>query len=162
MPVGTAKDYVNLDWADLIPNNKTTSPSILDGFKELMEALAATDETNTSIEQKVSSGVRSDWNGMAVRLPGYVVPIEFSSTGVTEFILVPFFGACVHVPAPPLNQLVFVKAKSPYDSKGIYEAVNVIGIFNAESTTTQLAEIGYTVSVTMKPGALLIARQFQK
>jgi len=82
---------------------------------------------------------------MAVRLPGYVVPIEFSSTGVTEFILVPFFGACVHVPAPPLNQLVFVKAKSPYDSKGIYEAVNVIGIFNAESTTTQLAEIGYTL-----------------
>jgi hypothetical protein len=82
---------------------------------------------------------------MAVRLPGYVVPIEFSSTGVTEFILVPFFGACVHVPAPPLNQLVFVKAKSPYDSKGIYEAVNVIGIFNAESTTAQLAEIGYTL-----------------
>ena len=143
--IAAAKDYVNLDWADLIPNNKTTSPSILDGFKELLEALAATDETNASIAQKVSSGVRSDWNGMAVRLPEYVVPIEFSSTGVTEFILVPFFGACVHVPAPPLNQLVFVKAKSPYDSKGIYEAVNVIGIFNAESTTTQLAEIGYTL-----------------
>ena len=40
--------------------------SILDGFKELLEALAATDETNASIAQKVSSGVRSDCNGMAV------------------------------------------------------------------------------------------------
>ena len=144
--VARAKDYVDLDWADLIPNNKTTSPSILDDFKELLEALAATDETNGSIEQKVSTGVRSDWNSMAVRLPGYVVPIEFSSTGVTEFILVPFFGACVHVPAPPPNQLVWVTTKSPYNSKGIYEAVNVIGIFNTESTTTQLAEIGYTLS----------------
>ena len=143
--VARAKDYVDLDWADLIPNNKTTSPSILDDFKELLEALAATDETNAPIEQKVSSGVRSDWNGMAVRLPGYVVPIEFSSTGVTEFILVPFFGACVHVPAPPPNQLVLVTTKSPYNSKGIYEAVNVTGIFNTESTTTQLAEIGYTL-----------------
>ena len=143
--IARAKGYVDLDWADLIPNNKTTSPSILDDFKELLEALAATDETNGSIEQKVSTGVRSDWNSMAVRLPGYVVPIEFSGTGVTEFILVPFFGACVHVPAPPPNQLVLVTTKSPYNSKGIYEAVNVTGIFNTESTTTQLAEIGYTL-----------------
>ncbi|MDE0970574.1 MAG: hypothetical protein OSA51_14465, partial [Octadecabacter sp.] len=66
--IARAKGYVDLDWADLIPNNKTTSPSILDDFKELLEALAATDETNASIAQKVSSGVRSDWNGMAVRL----------------------------------------------------------------------------------------------
>ena len=78
--IARANDYVDLDWADLIPNNKTASPSILDDFKELLEALAATAETNAPIEQKVSSGVRSDWNGMAVRLPGYVVPIEFSST----------------------------------------------------------------------------------
>ncbi len=40
---------------------------------------------------------------------------------------------------------VLVTTKSPYNSKGIYEAVNVIGIFNTESTTTQLAEIGYTL-----------------
>ena len=82
---------------------------------------------------------------MADRLPGYVVPIEFSNTGVTEFSLVPFFGACIHVPASPPNQLVWVTTESPYNSKGIYEAVNVIGIFNTESTTTQLAEIGYTL-----------------
>ena len=57
--IARAKGYVDLDWADLIPNNKTTSPSILDDFKELLEALAATDETNASIAQKVSSGVTS-------------------------------------------------------------------------------------------------------
>ena len=46
---------------------------------------------------------------------------------------------------PPPNQLVFVETERPYDSKGIYEAVNVIGIFNTEFTTTQIAEIGYTL-----------------
>jgi hypothetical protein len=143
--IARAKGYVDLDWADLIPDNKTAGPSILKGFREILDALAATDETNASTAQKVPRGVRSDWNGITVRLPGYVVPIEFSSTGVTEFILVPFFGACVHVPAPPPNQLVFVETERPYDSKGIYEAVNVIGIFNTESTTTQIAEIGYTL-----------------
>jgi uncharacterized protein len=99
-----------------------------------------------SREQPASTGVRTDWNGQIVRLPGYIVPIDHNGTGVTAFILVPYVGACVHVPPPPANQLVFVTTPTPYENKGLFEAVNVIGMFGVSSVSTQLAEIGYALS----------------
>lgn len=133
------EDYIDLDWSDLVPEGVTLPPRLpqefVDHSKEAMTR-----------QQPASGGVRTDYNGMIVRLPGYIVPIDFSGSGVTAFILVPFVGACVHVPAPPANQLVFVTSPTPYQSSGLFEAVNVIGMFGTASTSTQLAEIGYALS----------------
>jgi hypothetical protein len=97
-------------------------------------------------QQPESSGVRTDWNGQIVRIPGFIVPIDYKGTGVTAFILVPYVGACVHVPPPPANQLVFVTTQTPYESDGLFEPVNVIGMFGVSSLTTHLADIGYALS----------------
>lgn len=137
-----AESYVDLDWADLLPANGTATPPSLRG-------IITHDQTTLSGQQSASSGVRTDWNGMIVRLPGFIVPLDYSGTGVTAFILVPFVGACVHVPPPPANQLVLVSTTIPYQSKGLFEPVNVIGMFGAASTTTQLAEIGYALSADL-------------
>jgi hypothetical protein len=52
-------------------------------------------------------------DGQNIRLPGYIVPLEVSEEGrTTEFLLVPYFGACIHVPPPPSNQIVHVKSES--------------------------------------------------
>ncbi|MEP3440924.1 MAG: DUF3299 domain-containing protein [Sulfitobacter sp.] len=135
-----AKDYIDLNWTDLIPEGEVAAPPGI-------EALMPHDETMTmSVRQPPSSGVRNDWNGEVVRIPGYIVPIDYSGTGVTAFILVPFVGACVHVPPPPANQLVFVTTADPYESSGMFEAVNVVGMFGTASTSTQLADIGYSLS----------------
>ena len=56
---------------------------------------------------------RSDLNGTRLRLPGYVVPLEFSKGEIKEFLLVPYFGACIHSPPPPANQIVHVVLASP-------------------------------------------------
>jgi hypothetical protein len=48
-----------------------------------------------------------------MKLPGYVVPIEMSGEAVREFLLVPYFGACMHMPPPPANQIVHVVLASP-------------------------------------------------
>ncbi|MEO8924216.1 MAG: DUF3299 domain-containing protein [Caldimonas sp.] len=45
-----------------------------------------------------------DMNGVLVKLPGYVVPLEEVRGGLKEFLLVPYFGACIHTPPPPANQ----------------------------------------------------------
>ena len=90
--------------------------------------------------------MRTDWNGQIVRLPGFVVPIEYSGNSVTAFILVPFLGACIHVPPPPANQLVFVTTAKPYKSAGLHAPVNVIGMFGTASQSTQLADISYALS----------------
>jgi len=81
-----------------------------------------------------------------VRLPGFMVPIDQSASGVAAFILVPYAGACVHVPPPPANQLVFVTTETPYESRGLYEAVNVIGVFGISSMRTYIADVGYALS----------------
>ena len=134
-----AEDYIDLDWEDLLPENETVIPNALRG-------LIDHDDAPLSSQQPASSGVRTDWNGQIVRLPGFIVPIDYKGTGVSAFILVPYVGACVHVPPPPANQLVFVTTGIPYESEGLYEPVNVIGMFGVSSISTQLAEIGYALS----------------
>jgi len=48
-------------------------------------------------------------DGRAVRIPGYIVPLDDFADAVTEFLLVPYFGACIHTPPPPPNQMVHVR-----------------------------------------------------
>jgi hypothetical protein len=48
-------------------------------------------------------------DGKVVRIPGFIVPLEDDAQFITEFLLVPYFGACVHYPPPPPNQMVHVK-----------------------------------------------------
>ncbi len=134
-----ASDFIDLNWTDLIPEGESKMPAFIQG-------LIDHDVPAMSAMQPPSSGVRTDWNGQTVRLPGYVVPIDYSGTGVTAFILVPFVGACVHVPPPPAHQLVFVTTEEPYEGKGLFEAVNVTGMFGTASTLTQLAQISYALS----------------
>lgn len=137
--IARAKDYIDLEWADLVPEGQAAMPPELQGLIEH-------DQAPLSSQQPESDGVRTEWNGKVVRLPGYIVPIDYSGSGVTAFILVPFVGACVHVPPPPANQLVFVTTQVPYESSGLFEAVNVIGMFGVASMSTQIAEIGYALS----------------
>ena len=130
---------VDLKWGDLRPKNEVVIPNILQGIIEH-------DDAPLFSQQPPSSGVRSDWNGQIVRLAGFIVPIEHKGTGVVAFILVPYVGACVHVPPPPANQLVFVTTETPYEADGLFEAVTVTGMFGASSISTQLADIGYALS----------------
>lgn len=138
--VARAADYIDLDWGDLLPEDQSTIPN---GLRSL---LPHDEGASLTSQQPASAGVRTDWNGQIVRLPGFIVPIDYSGTGVTAFILVPYVGACVHVPPPPANQLVFVTTQTPYESDGLFDPVNVIGMFGVSSMSTHLADIGYALS----------------
>jgi len=134
-----AEDVINLDWDDLLPEDAARVPRAFQG-------LIQHDKTALSAAQPQSSGVRSDWNGQVVQMRGFVVPIDFDGTAVTAFILVPYVGACVHVPPPPANQLVFVTTSTPYESEGLFAPVLVTGMFGVSSISTELAQIGYALS----------------
>lgn len=134
-----AQDYIDLGWEDLVPEGQAPIPPDIQGLIDHEQA-------PLSSRQPQSNGVRTEWNGQIVRLPGFIVPIDYSGTGVTAFILVPFVGACVHVPPPPANQLVLVTSEEPYESQGLYEAVHVTGMFGVSSVSTLLAQIGYALS----------------
>ena len=71
--------------------------------------------------------------GKLVRIPGYLLPLEFSGKQVTEFLLVPWVGACIHTPPPP-NQIVHVKSDRPFEMNGNFDAVWVTGRITAGAT----------------------------
>jgi hypothetical protein len=140
-----AEDVVDLEWSDLMPAGQENLRQTLQGM-----GIIPHDEMSTlRAEQPPSSGVTGEFTGKLVRIPGYIVPLDTSGAGVTAFILVPYVGACIHVPPPPANQLVFVTTATPYESSGLFEAVNVTGMFGTASTSTQLADIGYALSADL-------------
>ena len=58
---------------------------------------------------RCSERVRLDLNDKDVRIPGFIVPLEYKESEiVTRFLLVPYFGACIHEPPPPPNQTIYV------------------------------------------------------
>jgi hypothetical protein len=137
-----SEDIVDLDWSDLLPEAAEAPRGLLRGLIQHSDG-ARLDAS------PIPAGVRSDWNDRVVRIPGYLLPLEYAGTGVTAFILVPYIGACIHVPPPPPNQLIFVTTSKPYESQGLFEPVTVTGLFGTASTSTQLADIGYALSADL-------------
>lgn len=82
-------------------------------------------------------------NNSIVRIPGYIVPLEQTTKGVTSFLLVPYVGACIHTPPPPPNQLVLVDTSPPWPNDSLWDPVWVTGHLRIQLQSTELAEIGY-------------------
>jgi hypothetical protein len=55
------------------------------------------------IREAAASAVNAALVGSSIRMPGYVLPLEFKDRKVVEFLLVPTVGACIHTPPPPAN-----------------------------------------------------------
>ncbi len=86
-------------------------------------------------------------DGAVVRLPGFIVPLDARQDGVVnEFLLVPYFGSCIHVPPPPPNQLVYVRMARRTTLKSIYDAYWITGKLHLQTRTTHLGSAAYELS----------------
>lgn len=92
-------------------------------------------------------------DGKRIRMPGYALPLEYREDGITEFLLVPYVGACIHSPAPPLNQTVFVTLNQTYKMQSLFAPVWVTGRISAKQDAKELSfvdgaaaiQTGYTI-----------------
>ncbi len=85
-------------------------------------------------------------DGKQIKLAGFVVPIEMDAEKIGEFLLVPYYGACIHVPPPPANQTVYVKTDAGAEYQGmLFDTVWVSGTLSVEATSSELAEAGYRI-----------------
>jgi hypothetical protein len=66
-------------------------------------------------------------DGTVVEIPGFMVPLEDDASKVSEFLLVPSPQACIHVPAPPPNQMVHVKMASGRSTEMAYGPIWLVG-----------------------------------
>jgi hypothetical protein len=96
-------------------------------------------------------------DGVSVRMPGYLLPLEFSGKAVTEFLLVPWVGACIHTPPPPPNQIVHVKTDKPVENATLYAPIWVTGKMSTKASKQSLylvdgasnIDIGYSMSAAV-------------
>jgi len=137
-----------LEWDDLIPADwqpdKLLAEYDADNLddddpraQELMDKLKA-----LWAEAPVVEGL----DGHRVKLPGFVVPLTTDATEIPEFLLVPYFGACIHVPPPPANQTVHVVTVDGAPFRGeLFDTVWVTGTLQVKHTSSEVGDAGYTI-----------------
>ncbi|QLG89599.1 DUF3299 domain-containing protein [Chitinibacter bivalviorum] len=107
-----------------------------------------------AFEKKRTSEMSTALNGQTIQLDGYLLPLKQNGKKVTEFLLVPVIGACIHVPAPPPNQMVVVQYPKGYDQGDLFAPVTITGKLNIKASKANLAladgasdvPVGYAMS----------------
>lgn len=93
-----------------------------------------------------STKVRPEFNNKRIRIAGYIVPIEYGDNQIiTEFFLVPYFGACIHVPPPPPNQLIYLKHPKGFTLPDLYTPFWVEGTVVIETQENELGLSAYSM-----------------
>lgn len=139
-----------LEWEDLVPA-EFHAGELLTALG--VDALEDDDPRAPALMEKIAdiwkeAPVVEALDGVMVRLPGFVVPLEGRGRRVEEFLLVPYYGACIHVPPPPANQTVHVLTDGhEVRIRRLFETVWVTGIMQVEHTSSRLAEAGYRLHV---------------
>ncbi len=134
---------IELDWRELLPEAERAqfragAPEPLHDYRG---------EGGPPAVQTPDFNVNKALDGATVRLPGFIVPLEALKDGrLREFLLVPYFGACIHVPPPPPNQLVYVHANRLTGVDSIYDAYWITGKLRVQTTTTRLGAAAYELS----------------
>ena len=104
---------------------------------------------NDTMEQLGTFNTVSELNGQNIRLPGFVVPFDFNAENAyTEFLLVPYFGACLHTPPPPPNQIVYVKAAPPATVYDIRDPVWVEGVLKTGEFNSDIGDSAYELTMS--------------
>ena len=96
----------------------------------------------------VSTKVMPEMDGQSIRIPGFVVPLEFDDEQViTEFFLVPYFGACIHTPPPPPNQIIYVNAPTGLTLEYLSDPFWISGTISTKLVENDMASAAYSLEM---------------
>lgn len=135
-----------LTWSEMIPPDappEVPNMTPLHDLSKMSDTLSA--ESAPAAKQDMPNApVVKALDGQNIRLPGYIVPLEVSEEGrTTDFLLVPYFGACIHVPPPPSNQIVHVKSEVGVKLDELYQPYWIEGAMQVKPSSSELADAGY-------------------
>ncbi|MBM4192384.1 MAG: DUF3299 domain-containing protein [Gammaproteobacteria bacterium] len=136
-PAGMARE---IDWDELLPPDARSRfaagppPATHDYLGE--GGMAA--------QQVMDFSINNTLDGANIKIPGFIVPLDIGKDGlVSEFFLVPYFGACIHVPPPPPNQLIYVRMSKGIALDSVFEAYWITGRMRTTKHTTRLGASAY-------------------
>ncbi len=167
------QEYRTIEWFDLMPEDNLDAlmnppqyiSEIQDGSLEdqissqLQNAQAAANDDRYQ-QALVSTRVVGEMDGQAVRVAGFIVPLEYEDMEenidllgigveqtITEFFLVPYFGACIHVPPPPPNQIIHVTSEEGFKVSSIYAPYWISGVLKTSMTENDVAASAYSLEM---------------
>ena len=153
--------FKTIEWTELMPKEDLeillNPPSYINDIEDgsfedqissqVANALAAA--SDDPYQQALSSTrIVQEMDGQAIRIPGFIVPLEFDDEQtITQFFLVPFFGACIHVPPPPPNQIIFVNYPKGLKVEALYDPFWVSGIVKTSLVENEMATAAYSMEM---------------
>ncbi|CAA0090017.1 Uncharacterised protein [Zhongshania aliphaticivorans] len=160
--VQKSESYLDIEWTDLMPKDDLDAilnppeylddivdGSVEDQLSELGQLSLPEADDSRYQQALVSSRVVEEFDGKAIRLPGFIVPLAFGSSQqeVTRFFLVPYFGACIHVPPPPPNQIIYAEFDKGFKLESLYDPFFLSGVLSTTMVEHETATAAYVIKV---------------
>lgn len=141
--LAVADEVIELTWEELIPEDavieEPPAPEPPSGEDESFEYYF--------MPPPAPMGVVEELDGVNVKLPGFIVPLELDGEGkVSEFLLVPYFGACIHYPPPPPNQMVYISTDDPIDMEMTWAPIWVTGELDVDTRNHEYGAAEYAIA----------------
>lgn len=156
-----------ITWDDLVPadtkskiidfgkyKSKVGHPNLTDfgGNKEEMEDYLLTMDFMKQSQPLEGDAIVTELDGKQVKIAGYITPITFDGDKVIDFLFVPYHGACIHVPPPPANQIVYAENVKNLSADATYDPVWLTGTLKAKPVSMLVANVGYSIeNATVEP-----------
>ena len=125
--------YKTIEWNDLMPDDwvqdMTKEMAKMNKMASLQDNSQEANKAMNDLRQKLDNApiVKSQVN-QKIRIPGYAVPLDADRSTKREFLLVPYFGACIHTPPPPSNQILLVRPTAGSKIKKMPESMDVLWV----------------------------------
>jgi hypothetical protein len=167
----TTDQLSDLGLVDRVRQLQTAGRQVSEGtIKEMQEAILRLEKKGIDIDgllarrteirelrRQRAHAVVDDLQGQQIRMPGYALPLEFSGKQITEFLLVPWVGACIHTPPPPPNQIVYVKLDEGIENRGRFTPMWVTGEMTVKAANKNLylvdgssgIDVGYSLEASL-------------
>ena len=144
-----ARGLREIGWEELLPEGEEERLAQLYQQQMAMLYSGGPIAEGSAADQMIQIGTFNtvpELNETKVRIPGYTVPFEFGANAeIKEFLLVPYYGACLHAPPPPPNQTVFVIAEESVRLRDLAQAVWIEGTLFTQTQESELADAAYTI-----------------
>lgn len=156
-----AKAYKTIEWIDLMPQDDLDAllnpPAYLDEIEDGSEQDQLSSQFQLNIPKAgddryqqalTSTRIMPTFDNQKIRIPGFIVPLEFGNNQmVTRFFFVPYFGACIHVPPPPPNQIIYGVFDEGVRVNHLHEPFWLTGVLKTTLTENDVATSAYTLTV---------------
>ena len=154
-----AANYEEIDWVALMPEDDLSAllnrPEFLNDIADGSAADSVDDFASKQLEDEqaqryqqalVSTRVIEAFEGKAIRTPGFIVPLEQNDEQkATAFFVVPYFGACLHMPPPPPNQILYVEYKEGIAVENLYDPYWFEGTVKIDNHESALGTSAYSL-----------------